>query len=221
MSLPLDPVSLALQGAQTAFGIAQLVKGKKMERNNKRPTYEIPDEVKKNLSQAQMQAMGGLPEAQKNQYIQNLQRAGNFGLSAMSDRKGGLAGLESLVQGQNDAYTGLLSADAQAHQQNLQNLQQQRQNMAEYQDKSFDYNKDQPYQQKLAQSQALMGAGLQNIGGGLGSMAQGLQQKNLYGQMGDNGEQEPTMSYFQMQRQKKLNQGLQTFAPINQNQIGQ
>lgn len=183
--IPLDPVSLAVQGAQTVFGIGQMIKGKKMARDNKRPTYEIPDEIKKNLSQAQMMAMEGLPEEQKNQYIQNLQRASNFALSGMSDRKGGLAGLGSLVQGQQDAYTGLLSADAQAKQQNQQALMQQRGVMADYKDKAFGLNKMEPYQQKVAESQALIGAGLQNIGGGLGSLAQGYQQRNLYNNLSE------------------------------------
>jgi len=93
-----------------------------------------------------------------------------------------------LVQGQNDAYTGLLSADADARQQNQQQLMQQRDVMAQYQDKSFDFNKAQPYEQKLAQSQALMGAGMQNISGGSSSMAQGFQQKNLYDQDRQNGQ---------------------------------
>lgn len=164
--LPLALIPIALQGAT---GVAQLIKGKKLAQENVRPGYDIPDEIRQNLSQAQMQALEGLPAEVKNQYMQNLQRSAQFGLSAMSSRKAGLAGLSSLVQNQNDAYSNLMAQDAQAQQANLQELMNQRSNMAAYQDKRFGLNQLDPYNQKAEAAQAMKGAGLQNIMGGLQS----------------------------------------------------
>lgn len=154
-------------GVQAIGGTAQLIAGARMAKKNKAPTYEIPAEVSQNLSDAQRMALEGMPAEQKQQYVQNLQRSTMFGLNAMNDRKAGLAGLSSLVQNQNDAYGNLLSMDAQARQQNQQLLMQQRENMAQYKDKQFDFNKVQPYLQKAQAAQALQGAGIQNILGGL------------------------------------------------------
>ncbi len=134
------------------------------EARNALEAIEIVDEIKKNMSQAQMQAYQGIPDEQKQEFLQNLARTSNFALGAMEDRKGGLAGLGTLVQNQNDSLMGLASADAAAKQANQQQLMQQRGIMAEYKDKAFDFNKVRPYEAKAAESQALMGAGLQNIG---------------------------------------------------------
>lgn len=171
--------SLALGGLQTASGIAQYFKGRKMAKGNTRPSYEIPEEIKQNMSQAQMQAYEGLPEAQKQQYISNLQRSANFGLSAMSDRKAGLSGLSALVQNQNDAYNNLLSQDSAAHQANLANLMNVRSQMAGYKDQEFQMNKLVPFQETAQASQGLQGAGLQNIYGGLESGVGTLQNAQL------------------------------------------
>lgn len=171
----LDPVSLGIEAGttllDTGLGAWQYFKGKQEEKNNPRPTYQIPDEIKQNLSQAQMMALEGLPAEQKQQYIQNLQRTSNFALNAMSSRKSGLAGLSGLVQNQNDAYGNLLSQDSAARQQNRQMAMQQGQVMANYKDSAYQQNQSNPYYEKTAQAQAMQGAGLKNIFGGIQSAA--------------------------------------------------
>lgn len=158
-----------LGGIQSAIGIAQYLKSQKIAKNNAKPAYEIPSEIKDNLSQAQMQALEGLPEAQKNEYIQNVQRQQNQGLNALGDRQAGIAGLASLTQAGNDANKSLLSMDAQARQQNQAGLMNARTQMAGYKDKDFELNKLLPFQQNAQAAQGLQGAGLQNIVGGLQS----------------------------------------------------
>lgn len=166
--LPLAAIPIAIQGVT---GLAQMIKGRKLAQENVRPGYDIPDEVRQNLSQAQMQALEGLPAEVKNQYLQNLQRSSQFGLSAMGSRKAGLAGLSSLVQNQNDAYSNLMAQDAQAQQANLQELMNQRATMAGYKDKQFGLNQFDPYTQKAEAAQAMKGSGMQNIMGALQSGA--------------------------------------------------
>lgn len=146
------------------FGLHQYYNGKKMEKNNKRPTYEIPDEVKQNLSQAQQMALQGLPEEQKQQFLSNIERGQAFGMSQIGSRKGGLAGVAAMNQNANDAYGNLMSMDAQARMQNQGVLMNQRQNMADYKDQAFQVNKMNPYYEVQARAEAMKGAGVQNIG---------------------------------------------------------
>ncbi len=159
---------------QSAYGLWQAHKGNQMASANKRPTYEIPDEINQNLNQAQQMALTGLPDEQKQQYVNNIQRSQNFGLGASSDRKGGLAGLGGLVQQGNDASMNLLSADAGARRQNQMGLMNARTQLANYKDKAFEFNKANPYYENAAAARAMQGAGAQNIWGGLGTTAGAL-----------------------------------------------
>jgi len=112
-------------------------------------------------------------------------------MSQLGSRKAGLSGLASLNQQQQDAYGNMLSMDAQARQQNQQGLMNQRQVMADYRDQAFQLNKLNPYYEKTAQSQAMMGAGMQN-------MSQGFQQGNqgsVDWSGGKQQEQMPMASY--------------------------
>lgn len=168
---------------QAGLGIYQMIKGHKMAKNNVRPDYQIPQEVYQNLSDAQRMAMEGLPAAQKEQYIQNLQRSSQFGLRGASDRKAGLAGLSSLVQNQNDAYGNLLSKDAAARMQNQQTLYGMRNALAQQKTTQWDYNKYQPFMQKAQAAQAMQGAGMQNAFGALstaGQTANTFATNNMY-----------------------------------------
>jgi hypothetical protein len=166
--LGLGILSQGIGSALTAgLGIYQYAKGQQEQDANKRPEYQIPKEISDNLSQAQMMALEGLPAEQKQQYIQNIQRSSNFGLRAISSRKGGLAGVAGLVQNQNDASANLLSQDAAARQQNQRFAMQEGNTMANYKDQAFKINKLNPYYEKTAESQALLGAGIQNIAGGI------------------------------------------------------
>lgn len=154
----------AAGGATTLLGLNQYYKGKKMLKNNKRPTYEIPAEVQANLNQAEQMALQGMPEEQKQQYINNLQRSQAFSMSQMGSRKAGLAGVAAVNQQGVDAYGNLLSMDAQARMQNQGVLMNQRQNMADYRDQAFQINKLNPYYEKQSEGLAMQGAGMQNVG---------------------------------------------------------
>ncbi len=166
-----------LGGLQSAYGIYQDIKGSKMARDNKRPDYEIPEEISQNLTQAQQLALEGLPSEQKQQYLNNIQRTQQFGLNSISDRKGGLAGIGSIVQSGNDANMNLLSADAGARLANQKTLMNARSTMAGYKDKAFELNKLNPYQERATAARSLQGAGLQNIFSGLGTIA-GVTDRN-------------------------------------------
>lgn len=158
-------------GASVTLGAAQYLIGKRGEKKNKRPEYQAPGEINQNLSQAETMALEGLPEEQKQQYLSNLERGSAFGLSQLGGRNAGIAGVAALNENQNQAQFNLMSADAQARQQNQNVLMQQRQNVANYKDQAFQFNKVDPYYENVAKNNALMGAGMQNV-------SQGFQSSN-------------------------------------------
>jgi len=92
-------------GLNTGFGIYQAYKGNQIAKNAVRPEYEIPQEIRDNLTDAEIQAMEGLPAAQKNVLMQNIQRSTQSGMGALDDRKAGLSGLAKLQQNELDAYS--------------------------------------------------------------------------------------------------------------------
>lgn len=159
--------ALALEGLKLGLGVFQTIKGARDLSKLKRPEYGIPEEISRNLSEAERQALEGLPAEQKLQYVQNIERGMQSGLKNLSSRKGGTAGVADLVRSQNDAFTNLVSMDAAARQQNRMFANQARGEMAAYKDKAFAINKMDPYQQKLEAGQANVGSGLQNIFGAL------------------------------------------------------
>jgi hypothetical protein len=169
--MAIDPISLGIGAAGSAIkgitGAAQYFKGKNLLKDLNRPTYEIPEEIAKNMSIAEKMALQGLPEEQKKQYIENLNRQTGATLSGFSSRKAGLTGLTDLADTQSQAFKNLMVEDATAKQQNQFAAMQQRNIMASYRDKAFEYNKAQPYENTLAEGQALQGAGMQNIFAGI------------------------------------------------------
>jgi len=80
-------------GASTTLGAVQLAYGLYKQKRNKRPTYEIPEEIQQNLNQAKQMALQGIPEEQKQQYLANLQRGSAQALASSGSRRGGLAGI--------------------------------------------------------------------------------------------------------------------------------
>lgn len=161
---------------QTGYGIYQAIRGNQLATQYQRPTYTIPPEISQNLSDAQRMALQGMPEQQRQNYINDIQRSGQTALNAMGSRKAGLTGLGVVNQNQNDAYNHLLGMDAQQRMQNQQQLLGVRQNVADFRNQSFDLNQMQPYVNNFAQSQAMQNAGNQNIYGGASSAT------NLLGQ---------------------------------------
>jgi len=158
--------------AQAGTGIYQAVKGNRLANSMERPNFEIPQEILDNLTDSQMQALRGMPAEQKQQYIDNVMRSQQAALGAMGDRKAGLAGLGGVQQNAIDAYRNMLSMDAQQRQVNEQALQGVRSNVADYKDKQFQVNQLDPYNQTMQAAEAMKGAGIQNMMGGVTSGAQ-------------------------------------------------
>lgn len=165
MALPL--LAAIPTAVQAGTGIYQAVKGNQMARSMDRPEYEIPQEVLDNLTDAQIQALRGLPQEQISLYLDNVARSEQSALEAMSTRNAGLTGLSGVQQQSNDAYRDLLSMDAQQRQANEKALMGVRSDVAGYRDKAFQTNQMQPYLDMMQGAEAMKGAGIQNIMGGV------------------------------------------------------
>lgn len=157
--------------AQTVGGYALYKKGKEALEALVRPEFEIPEEIRQNLTQAQLLALEGLPTEQKQQFVENIQRTMQSGLASLQERGTGLAGVTTLAQQQMDAYRTLLGQDVAARQAGQAGLAQARGTMAGFKERQFDINLMQPYIQDYLTAEAEMGAGLTNIFGGVSTIA--------------------------------------------------
>lgn len=111
---------------------------------------------------------------------QNIQRSTAQGLNALSGRGAALAGVGSLVQGQNDAYLKAAAAAEQEQARRFGELGQAAQMKAGEDFKMYQYNKLMPFERKsallgakAAGGAATFNAGLSNIFGGLQGVDQG------------------------------------------------
>lgn len=177
---------------QAGLGFIQNAKAKKELQNLQSPTYTpnqaISDYYGKALSRYSANPYQSSLYKMQNQ---NIQRSTAQGIGALNDRRLGIGGISSLIQGQNDS---LLKASAAAEGEQGQRLSQlgQATGMKAADDKyAFQTNQLMPYQQKYnfivgkAQGGAqTANAGLQNIYGGLGSYGQYQTDKSIYGTYG-------------------------------------
>ena len=165
-------IAVGVAGTQAAIGGAQYFANKKRiaKEEANRVKYKIPDEVYQNLNQAQQQALQGLPEEQKQQYLSNLQRSSSYALGQAGTRKAGLAGVSAINEQQNVGYGNMLAQDAAARMQNQQQLMGQRANVADYKNMAFSQEKNAQdvYNAKV---NANVGALTQNLMGAAGSIA--------------------------------------------------
>ncbi len=157
----------ALVGAAGGLALSGLEysQNKKQQKrdNANRPTYQIPPEVKQGLTLAEQQALFGMPEAQRQKAVQDLQRGAAYSLGQETTRRGGIAGLASLNENLNQGYTTLASQDAQSRMQKQQQVYSQLQNSADYKGQAFQLNQLNPYYENVARTSANRGSLYQNV----------------------------------------------------------
>tara|TARA_R110002020_G_scaffold33491_3_gene101932 strand:- start:17827 stop:18909 length:1083 start_codon:yes stop_codon:yes gene_type:complete len=161
-------------GIQVAQGIRQQRQGNELENSLDKPEFSIPPEIAKNLSEAEMRAYQGLPDEQKAAFLDNQQRAAQTALRSSGDRRGGL-GMISQIQAQQDRSSlGLLQQDVAARDKNILRAQEARNVMASYRDKRFEHEYNE-YSSDLDYARAQVGAGMQNVAGGLTTAGSAIQ----------------------------------------------
>lgn len=164
-----------IAGGSLAYGIGKGISQNKqasnIEKNNVRPTYQIPKEYQDNVNMARQMAQIGLPQEQYNNQVNNINRnqAGGFQTLSRSANPG--AGVASVVRAGNDATNNLNAQDAAARQNNQrffigQNGVLGQQGLAKQQ-----YDKFDKYTEQFNKAAALRGAANQNIQNGINGAA--------------------------------------------------
>ena len=169
--MPMSSIALGAALLQAGTGAAQAIKGRQIAKRTVRPTYSMPESVRKNLAMDEANANVGMNAASKQIAMQGIDRGTAAVLNAGSSRRAGLAGLAGVVTSNNDAFSNLAAMDEMARLRNQEKLRETRNTVAGYEDKAWQLNKFDPYQMKVEESQALKGAGMQNIGGALNTAA--------------------------------------------------
>lgn len=168
-----------------AVGFFQKKKGNQLLKDNPRPTEIMPQEELQNKDQAETMALTGMPSEQYAQAQKNIQRQQTNAIASSDDRRGGLANIPAIAQQGMDAQANLDAQNGQMRNANRLNLQGVNNNVASWKDKLFDYNEKQKYEQNRQYAMSLIGAGNQNLYGGIDKLAGGL--VSYAGQGGFNG----------------------------------
>ena len=154
-------------GMKIYQGLHQSHQASQIEKNNIRPTQYVDPLYQQNLNTAQQMATQGMPQAQYNAAMNNINRNQSGGIQALGRSANPGAGLASLVRAGNDATGSLNAQDAAERNRNTLALIQQRGILAGQKQNAWNYNHADKYSENLAKSQALRGAGAQNIAGAL------------------------------------------------------
>jgi len=177
------PIANWIAGAaQGTLGVAQTIVGLTMPKPEI-PDYEIPEEIYQNMSDQEYWSFMGLPDAQKQQFVEQSSRAGASALSQSGSRKGGLGLISSIAQQQKDDAKTMLAMDSQARMKNLQNFWGARSKMAEYKDKEFGLKMDKVMYERGKRDE-MIGAGLQNFGQSFSTFAGASGGDNVSGTSG-------------------------------------
>lgn len=153
------------------FGASQRAKAKKLAEQNAFPNEPIPAEVLQAEKMAEQDANTGLPSEQYNLAKQNIARQQATALQAANERRGGLMTVAANQQAGDDANLALDVQNANARIQNRRQLAAVKNNVGQWQDKTWDWNSRTKYQQTAAAARALMGAGNANLNQGLDRIA--------------------------------------------------
>jgi hypothetical protein len=167
MAIPLA-VTMIPAGLQAIAGGVQLAKGIKQRNENERPLYEIPPAVLQAIQNAKVGAssfeMAGQTGMEQNQDQILANTTGQITDTATSSAEA----LSALVRagGQRMAAQNQIGIAAeQNYERNQDELRAALFNLGDYQDKAFELNEMQPYQDKAASASALIGGGMQNLFG--------------------------------------------------------
>jgi len=185
-----DPLTLAAISSIPAItqGIAGLVqsqRSKEILKNLERPTYNIPEAKtqalnrSKNLASSMNMAGQANVEQRLDQASANALYDINQNSSSGVEALAALSGVYSNQMGQENQL-GLNAAQDYQLRQNA--VLGELNKYAEYQDKAWDYNVNQPFQEKAAAAQALGEAGMRNkyegMKGVVGAGVMGMKMQN-------------------------------------------
>jgi hypothetical protein len=168
------PVTVAIAKAAIpiAGGIYQNIKANKLNKKNKRPTYNVDGGYQTNVDEAAALAKG------RTRQFSNAEAKADQAMANSAELAKGFSGnntsmaIGSLIAAQNqrnEAQRDVLGAESAFQANAMQNLASQRQALAEENDKAFNYNLNMPYQNTREQAINLRNSGNALIGQGIQS----------------------------------------------------
>ena len=192
--------------AQGITGVVQSRRARNILDNLTRPQFEIPTAATEALSTARtLASTNQLPNQVQAEMAINQNTANalyNINQNATSGTEA-LAAITGAVANENAAMNDLSGKAAVFSQQQNQNLMNQLNQYAGFQQQAWDYNVNQPFQMRLMEGQALAGAGMQNkyeaLKGGAGAAANIFAGKAL---LDKTGTQTPTLGTGNLQFNK-------------------
>lgn len=152
-------------------GISQNHKASQIEKNNLRPTYQIPQEYIDNVNMARQMSQVGLPQQQYDNQVNNIYRNQSSGLNTLSRSANPGAGVAAVVRAGNDATNTLNAQDAAARQTNQRFYIGQNENLGQQQLAKQQYDKFDKYTENYNKAAALRGAANQSIQNGINGAA--------------------------------------------------
>jgi len=165
-----NPVGMGIAAGagllKAGLGFLQQAKGKKMLKNAKDPGYVIPEGFSRNLGQAEQMSRTGLPSQEYNLASTNIQRGTQAGLRQLSRMSNPFAGIAGLARSQSDSFSKLDASNSAAKRQNILQAMGARREMAGQQLAQQQYSQNR-YFDKVNEANARIGAGTQNMFGGL------------------------------------------------------
>lgn len=165
--MPLTLAGAAMVG-QAALGIGQTLYGA-LKKKPEIPQVEIPQQLYQNMSDAEYWSFVGMPEDQKQKYLDDLKGSSATAMSRISDRRGGLGAIAGLHRSESEGLRDIAVADTQMRMQNLQKLAERRSQFAEAKLGVDQINRE-TEMIKRQELMSMQGAGLQNIMGAMGSI---------------------------------------------------
>ncbi len=187
------PIGLAISAGagllKAGAGFLQQAKGKKMLKKTVDPGHVIPGGYGKNLGQAEQMAKGGLSPQEYNLASTNIQRESQARMRELGKRSNPFAGIAGLARSQSDSFSRLGAQDAQMRRQNILQAMGARREMADQQLAQQRYAQNR-YFDKVNEAQARIGAGTQNMFGGISDIGQAGMMASLGGK-GGGKDQDP------------------------------
>lgn len=174
MSVTLLAIGLGISAAagigQSIQGASQVRKSRKEMENLTKPEYIIPDEIKQNLTDAEQRQYYGLPDAQKREFLNNMQQSSTDALRSSATRRGGLQMVSNIQEQQNQMSNQLMIQDVQAREAKVSQLVDARREMAQQRIQKFAHEFS-DYSSQLDYLRSQESAGIQNIFGGIDQVA--------------------------------------------------
>jgi hypothetical protein len=168
-----NPVGMGIAAGagllKAGLGFLQQAKGKKMLKKTVDPGYVIPKGYEQNLGQAEQMAKSGLSPQEYNLASTNIQRGSQAGLRQLGRMSNPFAGIAGLARSQSDSFSKLDASNAAAKRQNILQAMGARREMAGQQLAQQQYAQNR-YFDEVNEAQSRIGAGTQNMFGGLGDI---------------------------------------------------